>query len=367
MRLAYSHTQVVIYLVAHGSSAPPPIPHVYFQSLGGNLHLSQSEVGGEVKCVLSLPVCDVVELLPTPTLAERCDDDIESALCRAPVNDVSSNNSTDTLESPIAVAPPVETAESLRAARLCDAPSFHATDKQQVIGHLHLPSAHNADPPAESQPQVIVGSVTAGAQPQLMRVLTVDDSKLINRLYRRRLPVLLGVPETNVRVLGSEQEVRNAVDEIFAFQPDVVVLDQNIDFVASTGMCYLGTKIAHELRARGFVGLVCLCTADASVESIEVSSGFKQKDDASESQCQHSTIDLILEKSDVAQMAAAVLRAHCARHAAAAAPPSSSPKAVKERRGRVRSAAAAPPSSSPKDVNERRVRVRSAALAQGRK
>ena len=45
--------------------------------------------------------------------------------------------------------------------------------------------------------------------------------------------------------------------------PDIVVLDQHLDYIEDVGREYLGTDIARELRDKGYRGCVCLCTASA--------------------------------------------------------------------------------------------------------
>ena len=44
--------------------------------------------------------------------------------------------------------------------------------------------------------------------------------------------------------------------------PDIIILDQNLDFAQTHGKCYYGTTIADELRAADFKGFICVCTAD---------------------------------------------------------------------------------------------------------
>ena len=165
--------------------------------------------------------------------------------------------------------------------RISQAPATGLVNAQQPIGAAAAPT------PSASR----VAAIDA------VRVVTVEDSPLINKLYRRVLPARLGVEPANVRVLGSEYEVRHAVDEILSFRPDAVILDQNIDFLSSAGVFYYGTKIASELRSRGFDGLVCLNTADSN----EVSALANVSDGCG--------VDLIITKSDVNTMADLVLDA----------------------------------------------------------
>ena len=64
-------------------------------------------------------------------------------------------------------------------------------------------------------------------------------------------------------MLGDDvQETRDAVKHIIA-PPDIVVLDQHLDYLQDVGSAYLGTEIARELRDKGYRGCVCLCTASA--------------------------------------------------------------------------------------------------------
>ena len=74
----------------------------------------------------------------------------------------------------------------------------------------------------------------------------------------------IGVPKGNVRALGLDHEhSRCAVAHLLSTPPpDIIILDQTLDYTLTHGLCYYGTTIADELRASGFKGFICVCTAD---------------------------------------------------------------------------------------------------------
>ena len=189
------------------------------QSLGGDLELKQS-AAGEVACLLSIPVDVVHDVSTTP--AAPC--------ATAAAAKHLSRGSSDTAIEDCSRAPAVTTSSKAP-------PAFASLTIATAVDEATTTVASPSGVPTDG----------------LLRVVTVEDSPLINKLYRRLLPSQLGVPSTNVRVLASEYEARHAVDEVLAFRPGVVVLDQNIDFVASAGVCYYGTKISRELRERGTI------------------------------------------------------------------------------------------------------------------
>ena len=77
------------------------------------------------------------------------------------------------------------------------------------------------------------------------------------------LHACIGVPKGNVRALGLDHEhARCAVAQLLTPLPDIIILDQILDYTATYGICYYGTTIAAELRAKGFKGFICVCTAD---------------------------------------------------------------------------------------------------------
>ena len=78
------------------------------------------------------------------------------------------------------------------------------------------------------------------------------------------LHTCIGVPKGNVRALGIDHEhARCAVAHLLITPPpDIIILDQMLDYTLTHGMCYYGTTIADELRAAGFKGFICICTAD---------------------------------------------------------------------------------------------------------
>ena len=78
------------------------------------------------------------------------------------------------------------------------------------------------------------------------------------------LHTCIGVPKCNVRALGLDHEhARCAVAHLLITPPpDIIILDQMLDYTATHGVCYYGTTIADELRAAGFKGFICICTAD---------------------------------------------------------------------------------------------------------
>jgi len=191
-------------------------------SLGGALVLSQLECAGEVECLLSLPVCDVVPWRTETTAVT-------------------------------AIAPPA-TAEP--------------------VTFLDLPKQRDAN----------------------FRVVALDDSQLFSKIYRKLLHAKLGLPQENVIVLSTNDEARDAANIILGIRPAIVLLDQNIDFISTSGVCYFGTHIALELRERGFEGFVCLCTAHAGNIAALSPADLKQ-----------IGIDLIVDKSTVAVIAAEIL------------------------------------------------------------
>ena len=101
-------------------------------------------------------------------------------------------------------------------------------------------------------------------QPPPLRIATLDDSPTITRMYGSTLHRLFNIPKDNVRALGIDVEhARNAVTLLLATSPDIIILDQMLDYTNSAGMCFYGTDVATDLRATGYEGFICLCTAGA--------------------------------------------------------------------------------------------------------
>ena len=104
------------------------------------------------------------------------------------------------------------------------------------------------------------------------------------------------MPPGNVRALGLYHEhARCAVVQLLtAPRPDIIILDQMLDYTATHGVCYYGTTIAAELRAAGFAGFLCICTADPQLIA-------------------HSeSIQLVIDKQGVPRTAAVVKAGYCA-------------------------------------------------------
>ena len=98
--------------------------------------------------------------------------------------------------------------------------------------------------------------------------MSFDDQKLINKMNRRGLASQLGLHARHVTVYGDDEaETRGAVEHILQAtpRPDVVLLDQCLDYMPSHSVSYLGTNIASDLADRSFEGFVVLCTASAPV------------------------------------------------------------------------------------------------------
>ena len=193
------------------------------------------------------------------------------------------------------------------------------------------------------------GGIARAKKPleEKLRLVTVEDSPLLNKLYARQLPRLLGVPKESVLVLSTEADARDAVDLALSFFDGsaascerVVVLDQNIDFVAKHGVCYYGTDVARALRARGFDGLIALCSADSrdDIAARLVESDAAEGGGAADVGC---GVDVVLEKSDVATLADSVLNELRARRhspSPSSPPEGDEPGATRSRRARTRSA-----------------------------
>ena len=260
------------------------------RSLGGGLELTQREPGGEVEALLSLPVADVAvkTTVHSPTTA------------------------TWQKLSDVAAAPALTRVSPLALPH--QLPSLTTPAVAASLAPATVPPAPAAAPPAPAAARCKSDDGGVGSpkpEQEKLRIVTVEDSPLLNKLYARQLPRLLGVPKESVRVLATEADARDALALALAFfdgaAPScarVVVLDQNIDFVAKHGVCYFGTDIARALRARDFDGLIVLCSADPRDEIAARLSESETLDGAVGVGC---GIDVVLEKSDVVTLADSVL------------------------------------------------------------
>eukprot|EP00668_Euglena_longa_P010449 GGOE01012656.1.p1 GENE.GGOE01012656.1~~GGOE01012656.1.p1 ORF type:complete len:429 (-),score=103.92 GGOE01012656.1:633-1919(-) len=99
--------------------------------------------------------------------------------------------------------------------------------------------------------------------PSGLRFCCIDDSKPALRLLELHLKTWC--EPSSVHLFGqNEDDVPNFVP--FALEhADVVIIDQHLEY----GTTYLGTDLVHQLREKGFDGLVCIRSANDSVEDRE--------------------------------------------------------------------------------------------------
>ena len=107
--------------------------------------------------------------------------------------------------------------------------------------------------------------LTNAVADQGLQIVTLDDSLIITRMYALTLHKYFDVPKRNVRAIGLDVEhARSAVKTLLSPpRADIIILDQLIDYTTTHGECYFSTDVAKQLRAEGYSGYICLCTASA--------------------------------------------------------------------------------------------------------
>ena len=100
--------------------------------------------------------------------------------------------------------------------------------------------------------------------PPNLKICCIDDSATVRRLLQRNLRHCARTE--NVHVFGRDAaEVEAFLAEVLA-GGDIAVLDQHLAYPGRKPI--LGTDLARRLLARGFGGLLCICSANAEAEDL---------------------------------------------------------------------------------------------------
>eukprot|EP00668_Euglena_longa_P019952 GGOE01024798.1.p1 GENE.GGOE01024798.1~~GGOE01024798.1.p1 ORF type:complete len:675 (-),score=155.14 GGOE01024798.1:191-2107(-) len=94
-----------------------------------------------------------------------------------------------------------------------------------------------------------------------LHIVCLDDSQVARKLLAHSLRT--HIKGAVVAVYGASEDEVDSFVEAAICGADVVVLDQNVTFGTTT---VLGTNVVHRLLGRGFVGCICIRSANSSVD-----------------------------------------------------------------------------------------------------
>mmetsp|Transcript_6239 Transcript_6239/g.12393 ORF Transcript_6239/g.12393 Transcript_6239/m.12393 type:complete len:915 (+) Transcript_6239:47-2791(+) len=99
----------------------------------------------------------------------------------------------------------------------------------------------------------------------LLKICCVEDERLIRKMYQR---VLLRKFSKDSIILGeSVKEVKGATSRIMAANCDAVILDQNLVY---SDAHILGTDLCKDLRAKGFLGVILMRSANTEKSDVDI-------------------------------------------------------------------------------------------------
>jgi DNA-binding NarL/FixJ family response regulator len=90
----------------------------------------------------------------------------------------------------------------------------------------------------------------------------LDDSAMIRVNLKITLIKQLGASPSSIFHGETEREALAFAKVCLTLKPDVVILDENLDYVASGGSLILGSSIAEDLRQLGYRGIIIMHSAN---------------------------------------------------------------------------------------------------------